>query len=345
MNSTLLDLVFAHDGLAEVDAAQRRLWLREIATPYVPADRLPATVKELADLIDGFGPLSDLMRDRSITDILVNGPDEIWIERDGKLQRTAVRFDTPEQLDHLIERLLGDAGERIDLAKPIADARLEDGSRLHVVLPPLAPKGPLVSIRRFPARALQLHDLVDLGMLDRSNADALCAATQDRRTIVITGGTGTGKTTLLNALLSEVPSTERVVTIEETAELRPGCAHAVALVARDANVESAGSTDMLSLLRAALRMRPDRIVVGEVRGPEALVALDAMSTGHPGSMLTLHARSAVDAIDRMTALALSAGTRASEATLRFSVEQAFDVIVHLARKGAERRVVAIDFGR
>lgn len=341
MNHPLLEVVLANEGLAELDAGQRRLALRELVVGRTAADDIGRVVGELSDAIDGYGLLAELMCDDEVTDVLVNGPFDVWVERKGQLQYTDVSWDDAAELEAFIERLLARAGARADASRPIADARLDDGSRLHVVLPPLAPGGPLVSIRRFPASPLSMEDLVRRHMLDEDCAQLLVAAVLDRTTIVISGGTGTGKTTLLNALLAHIGSTERVILIEEIPELTPMCAQAVSLVARSANLEGKGEVNLNTLVRAALRMRPDRIVVGEVRGSEAVAALVAMSTGHEGSLVTLHARSAADAIERMTTLALQASTGASEMSLRRQVSDAFGLIVHLERGAGRRRVAEV----
>lgn len=337
MTPELLDLVFRHDRIAELDPAERRLALRSVIARDAPAD-LPDVLPRIADVVDGFGPLGDLMRDSAITDILINGPGEVWVERLGRLDRTEVAFRDHAELRAFVDRLFGEAGTRVDTTRPVADTRLADGSRIHVALPPIAPQGPIVSIRRFPETRFTLEDLVAAGMMTDELGARLAGAVQDRRTIAITGGTGTGKTTLLGALLAHVGAAERVVVIEETAELAPSCPHAVSLLARSPNLEGAGAVDVSTLVRTALRMRPDRIVVGEVRGPEALAALGAMSTGHEGSMITLHARSPADAIDRMVTLSLQARSGASEDSLRRQVAHAFDVFVHLERRGSIRRL-------
>ncbi|MDQ3783875.1 MAG: Flp pilus assembly complex ATPase component TadA [Actinomycetota bacterium] len=341
MNHPLLEIVLANEGLAELDAGQRRLALRSLVAARTAADEVAHVVGELSDAIDGYGPLSELMRDEEVTDVFVNGPFEVWAERKGQLQYTDVGWDDATQLRAFIERLLACAGARADASQPIADARLDDGSRLHVVLPPLAPRGPLVSIRRFPASPFSMEDLVRRHMLDGDCARRLVDAVRDRTTIVISGGTGTGKTTLLNALLAHIGPTERVILIEEIPELTPACVQAVSLVARSANLEGKGEVNLNTLVRAALRMRPDRIVVGEVRGSEAVAALAAMSTGHEGSLVTLHARSAADAIERMTTLALQASPGASEMSLRRRVSDAFGLIVHLERSAGGRRVAEV----
>lgn len=341
MREGLLDAIFDHDELAHMDAAERRLALRSLIADAVDPSELGATVAHLSDLIDGFGPLTQVMSDDAVTDVLVNGPHEIWIERSGTLERVDVTFDDVVDLRAFIDRALARAGARADASHPIADARLPDGSRMHVVLPPIAPDGPLVSIRRFLWERPDVEDLISRGMLDDDKAAHLVDAVRQRRTIVISGATGTGKTTLLNALLAEVEPSERIVTIEETSELKPCSLHVVSLLARPRNVEGRGGVDMTTLVRAALRMRPDRIVVGEVRGPEALDALAAMSTGHNGSMVTIHSSSPHDAIDRMVALALQARVATDERSLKDQLTQAVDLVVHLERTEQTRRVAAI----
>jgi pilus assembly protein CpaF len=341
MREALFDAVFDHDELACLDAAERRLALRSLIADAVDPSELGATVARLSDLIDGYGPLTQVMSDDAVTDVLVNGPHEIWIERSGSLERLDVTFEDVVDLRAFIDRALARAGARADASHPIADARLPDGSRMHVVLPPIAPAGPLVSIRRFLWERPDVDGLAAVGMLDDDAVTQLVGAVHQRRTIVISGATGTGKTTLLNALLGEVGPSERIVTIEETSELKPHSPHVVSLVARPRNVEGRGGVDMTTLVRAALRMRPDRIVVGEVRGPEALDALAAMSTGHNGSMVTIHARGPHDALDRMVALALQARVTTDERSLRDQLAQAVDLVVHLERTDKTRRVGAI----
>jgi pilus assembly protein CpaF len=340
MKEKLRRVVYDHDELAELEPPERRLALRALAL-QTGVPNPGAVVAEIADEIDAFGPLTALMSDDRVTDVLVNGSDEVWIERGGMLERTAVRFRDDAALLHLLERLVGRAGVRLDRAQPIADARLRDGSRVHAVLPPIAPYGPLVSIRRFPTSRLELEDLVSLGMMNESQASTLDALVSERKTIVISGRTGTGKSTLLDALLRRVPHDERVVTIEELPELRHGKEHRVSLIARGENVEGRGAVTLDQLVRAALRMRPDRIVIGEVRGPEAVTALEAMSTGHDGSMLTVHARSADAVPDRLLTLALRGSPGATETSLRRQIREAVDVIVHLDRVEGCRRVAAI----
>jgi pilus assembly protein CpaF len=330
--------VFEHDELADLDPAARRLALRSLAAEVLEPDEVAGAVAELADLIDGFGPLSELMADESVTDILVNGPDEVWVDRATGLARVPIGFADGRDLFAFVERTLGRAGARADMSRPIADARLHDGSRIHVVMPPIAPDGPLISIRRHRSAGWSLGELSALGMLSIEQATRLARAVGDRATIAVGGPTGSGKTTLLNALLREVAESERIVTIEETPELTPRCAHAVALVARPPNAEGQGEVDLQMLARAALRMRPDRIVIGEVRGAEALVALDAFSTGHKGSFVTVHAGTAAEALDRLVSLALQAGSGAREESLRMQVRRAFDLVVQVDRRAGARRI-------
>ena len=332
--SALLERVRDNDWLASLDAAERRLALRDLLSPEERARPDAATaVARVAEEIDGYGPLSDVMTRPGVTDVLVNGPHEVWVEQDGIMQRVGAGWPDAGALRDFVERLLARGGASVDATNPVADARLPDGSRIHVVLPPIAPHGPLVSIRRFPSVRFTLDDLVAERMLATGTAARLTELVRDRTSIVISGATGSGKTTLLNALLALIGAGERVVTIEETPELGPFSAHVVSLVARPPNVEGAGAVDLDALVRASLRMRPDRIVVGEVRGREAGAALAAMATGHEGSMLTLHARSAAEAPERLASLA-SAGV----ARVRRSV----GAFVHVARRDGRRVVEEVD---
>ena len=337
----LLELVWQHDELADLDAGARRLALRSLVADALGSDDVSMQVDELMDVVDGFGPITSLMRDDSVTDVLINGSQQVWFERAGRLHLAPYRLPA-EELQAVVDRMLLRANARADISQPLGSGRLPDGSRMQVVLPPIAPHGPLVAIRKFPRRALALSDLADSGMVGEAEQQALEGLVRDRTSILISGATGTGKTTLLNALLGCVTDNERVITIEETPELRPACSHWASLVAREVNAEGRGEVDLMTLVRTALRMRPDRIVVGEVRGPEALAALDAMSTGPEGSMLTVHARSPQEALRRMTTLALSGRSGASERSLQEQVRLAFGAVVHLEREGGgPRRVAAI----
>ncbi len=340
MKEPLLDLLRGHEGLAELDPPSRRLALRAVVREHAAEEDLGDALERICDWIDGFGPLSAAMSDPEVTDILVNGNDEVWLERAGSLQRSSLAMSPPE-LTHLIERMLAACGARADVLVPIADGRLPDGSRIHVVVPPISGHSPVVSIRKFPQRAYTLDALLGFGSLRPEEAVFLRAAVAERKTMAISGGTGSGKTTLANALLACVPAHERVIVIEETPELRPVCEHHVSLFTRPPNIEGRGHIDQTALVRAALRMRPDRIVIGEVRGPEALDALHAMSTGHEGSLVTVHARSASDAPERLLDLALMAPDAPGEQALRRKVERSLDIVVHMERRGGLRRIVQI----
>jgi pilus assembly protein CpaF len=337
MIDELLDRVFDHDELAKLAAPERRLALRELLVESGLEGDAGPIVRRLADEIDGHGPLTGVMADDSITDVLINGPGDIWVEAEGRLRPAGVRFESHSHLRRWIDRTLGSAGARVDQARPIADARMSNGARVHVVLPPVAPQGPLVSVRRFPREGLSLEALKKRAFVDDQQAALLEDLVGQRRSVVISGRTGSGKTTLLNALLGLVNEDERVVLVEETQELSPHRRNHVSLLARPANVEDRGGIDLDVLVRAALRMRPDRIVLGEVRGAEARAALGAMSTGHQGSMVTVHAASVPDALERMVDLALGHSSNVSEPSLRRQVSRAFQAGVHLGRAASDGR--------
>ena len=287
-------------------------------------------------------PLAALLNDSSITEVIVNGPAEIWIERRGRLQRAALRFDDTGALRDACVRLAARAGRRLDDAQPMVDARLADGSRLNVVLPPLAPDGPLLTLRRFAPRPFTLTELVELGSLSQADADLLDRCVRERLSIVISGGTSSGKTSLLGALAARIDASERIVTVEDAAELRIDRPHVARLEARGASLEGTGEVGIRELVRNALRMRPDRLIVGEVRGGEALDMLQAMTTGHDGSLTTVHAKSPDDALRRIELLALMAGLELPYAAVREQVASAFDVVVQVARRSdGERRLVSI----
>jgi pilus assembly protein CpaF len=290
----------------------------------------------------GLGALEPLLRDPTVDEVMVNGPGSVFVERAGRIEDAGVAFDTEADLRHAIERILAPLGRRVDEAEPLCDARLPDGSRVNVVVPPLALDGPALTIRRFRPRGFGPDDLVAAGTLPRTLLDLLARAVRARCTLLVCGGTGSGKTTTLNVLSSFVDAGERIVTIEDAAELRLRQPHVVRLEARPPNLEGRGEVTIRRLVRNALRMRPDRIVVGEVRGPEALDMLTALSTGHEGSLTTVHAGSPAEALRRIETLALMAGIGLPHAALREQVADAFDVVVCQAR-GADgrRRVVSV----
>jgi pilus assembly protein CpaF len=286
------------------------------------------------------GPIQPLLDDPDVSDVLVNGRDDVWVDRGMGLEKTDVGFDSDEEIVNTVERAIAPLGLRIDRVSPMVDARLPDGSRLHSVLPPASVDGPLLAVRRFTQRVTSIEDLVVSGTATRQQVDQLVSAVRERRTIVVSGGTGAGKTTLLNLLAGVIDPSERVVTIEDAAELRlPG--HVVRLEARPANAEGVGAITIRALLRSALRLRPDRIIVGEVRGGEALDLIAALNTGHRGSMTTVHANSPAEALLRIEALALSAGDT-SEAAVTRQLRTAVDLVVQIERSASARKVVAIE---
>jgi pilus assembly protein CpaF len=287
----------------------------------------------------GLGPLESLLADPLVEEVMVNGPDRVYVERAGRLEPTGVVFSGDDELRNTIERILSPLGRRVDELSPMADARLADGSRVNVVIPPLAVDGPVVSIRRFGVRRPGPAELVGLGTLDRQTCGLLEEAVRERRSILVSGGSGSGKTTMLNALSSFIPETERVVTIEDAAELRLQQAHVVRLESRPASVEGRGGVSVRDLLRNALRMRPDRIVIGEVRGAEALDLLTALNTGHDGALSTVHANSPNDALRRLETLALMAGAGLPHEAVREQVLRGIDVVVQVERRADGRRLV------
>lgn len=287
----------------------------------------------------GLGPLEALMRDPSVDEILVSGTAPVWVERAGRLERTALAFEDEAALRHTIERLLAPAGRRADDSAPVCDARLPDGSRVNVVLPPVAADGPSVTIRRFRARGFSPDELVRSSSWTPALHELLRSAVGARRNILVCGATGSGKTTTLAALAAFLPPGERVVTVEDTAELRLPGEHVVRLEARPAGHGGRGEVTIRSLVRNALRMRPDRIVVGEVRGPEALDMLGAMATGHAGSMSTIHAGSPAEALRRLETLALTAGSGLPHDAIAAQAAAAIDLVVHQARLSDGSRAV------
>lgn len=305
----------------------------------VDRDRL---VQWIVDETTGYGPLEPLLADESITEIMVNGPREVWVEREGRLEPAPVRFRDREHIRHIIDRIIARVGRRIDESSPMVDARLPDGSRVNAVIPPVALSGPVLTIRKFRPSPFTLDDLVAMGSLHPAMAGLLAAAVRGKLNILISGGTGSGKTTLLAALAGAIPGEERVITIEDMAELRLPRPHVVALEARPPNVEGRGEIPIRQLVRNALRMRPDRIIVGEVRGEEALDMLQAMNTGHEGSLTTIHANSPHDAFVRLEAMVAMAGGRLPVRVIREHLVAALDLVVQTERlTDGSRKVVAV----
>ncbi|MBU1226950.1 MAG: CpaF family protein [Actinobacteria bacterium] len=312
---------------------------RRIAAEEAPLAG-PGVADAAVDSLLGLGPLEVLLADPAVTDILVNGPDEVWVERAGTLEKSAVTMPDAAAIVAAVERVIAPLGLRLDHASPAVDARLPDGSRLHAVIPPASIDGPVVAIRRFTPVVPHLDALVACRGVRLDGAALLREAVTSRANILVSGGTGSGKTTLLNILSGEIPAGERVVTIEDSAELRLS-GHVVRLEARPPNAEGAGEITLQTLVRQALRMRPDRIVVGEVRGPEALDLIQAMSTGHAGSMGTVHANGPDEALWRLETLAASGSRRVPEEAVRRQLRSAVDLVVHMDRVDGVRRVARV----
>ncbi|HSO54017.1 MAG TPA: CpaF family protein [Actinomycetes bacterium] len=323
----------ASAGSVATDSAGLRTAVTEALSEdgiLLPAANLTPIVRAVGDELTGLGPLAPLLADPTVTDVLVNGPTEVWVERGGSIERAPVRFASPAAVAALVQRVVAPLGLRVDESRPWVDARLPGGQRFHAVLPPLAPDGPVITIRTFARRRLQLSDLVDLGALDLATARLLEAMVAAGIAIAISGATGTGKTTLLNVLAGAIPPRERIVTIEDVAELSLPGPHVVRLEARPPNVEGRGEVPLRELVRNALRMRPDRIVVGEVRGAEVLDMLQAANTGHRGLMTTLHAGGPEEVPARLEAMALSTpGARLD--VVRRLVRGGIGAVVHLER--------------
>jgi pilus assembly protein CpaF len=299
-----------------------------VALSHADRERL---VLDVEHEIFGLGPLEALMKDPEITDILVNNYGTVYIERHGRLEETDVRFRDDAHLMQIIERIVTRVGRRVDEQSPMVDARLPDGSRVNAIIPPLALDGPILSIRRFGAEPLTMVDLIKLDSIPAPAAQILEACVKSRLNILISGGTGSGKTTLLNCLSNYVPTTERIITIEDSAELKLQQRHVLRLETRPANIEGTGTVTQRDLVRNALRMRPDRIIVGEVRGGEALDMMQAMNTGHDGSISTIHANSCRDALSRLETMMLMAGVGLPERALREQIASALDLVIQLAR--------------
>ena len=295
--------------------------------------------RAVIDDILGFGPIQDLLDDASVSEVMVNGADAVYVERDGTIRKTERVFDTSDHLRRVVDRLLRTSGRRVDQSSPMVDARLADGSRLNVVLPPLAVDGAAVTIRKFRASGFTVHDLVQQNSLSLDAANFLQNAVSGRLNILVSGGTGTGKTTLLNVLSDFIGPDERVVTIEDAVELTPHMHNLVRLETRPPNAEGRGEVLVRDLVRNALRMRPDRIIVGEVRGSETIDMLQAMNTGHEGSLSTVHANSPRDALRRVETMVLLGGTDLPLRAVREQVSNSIDVVVHLVRDALGRRFV------
>ncbi len=330
----------AREGSAGIEMATQLTTLVDDRAGFLSAETRGLIVKRITERALGAGPLERLLRDPEVDEILVSGTKVIWVERGGRLAKTDANFESDDQLRLTIERLLAPAGRRVDEAEPLCDARLPDGSRINVVLPPLAVDGPALSIRRFRPRGLSAAQLVELGSWSPDLVEILADAIERRLNILICGGTGSGKTTTLAAIAGLLGNDERVVTIEDTAELRLNLSHVVRLEGRPASIEGRGEVTIRSLVRNALRMRPDRIIVGEVRGAEALDMLIALSTGHEGSLTTIHAGSPAQALRRLETLALMADVGLPHGAIRAQVAEAIDLVVFQLRESSGLRLVA-----
>ena len=333
--------------LSNLEMERVRVEIRRILEDMVMTEAIPLSradrdrlVMEVQHEVFGLGPLETLMKDPEISDILVNSSSSIYVERYGKLEKTDVRFRDDAHLMQIIERIVTRVGRRVDESSPMVDARLADGSRVNAIIPPLALDGPVLSIRRFGTERLTINDLIQFNSIPAQVAEVAAACVKSRLNMLVSGGTGAGKTTLLNCLSNFIPDNERIVTIEDSAELKLQQEHIVRLETRPANIEGQGAVTARDLVRNALRMRPDRIVIGEVRGGEALDMMQAMNTGHDGSISTIHANSARDALSRLETMMLMAGISLPERALREQAASALDIIVQLTRlSDGSRKVV------
>ena len=327
------------DSDVPFERSQLRRAIRRLAATEAPTAS-EAVLEQVVDGLIGLGPLESLLRDPEVSDVLVNGPDVVYVERSGNLRLSEVTFPDADSLVAAVERVIAQLGLRLDRSSPMVDARLPDGSRLHAVIPPAAVDFPVVAVRRFVRTISRLDDLLTLGTVNAAQLDLLRKLVTNRRNLIVSGGTGSGKTTLLNLLGSVIPEGERVVTVEDAAELAlPG--HVVRLEARPANAEGSGAIPLRALLRSALRLRPDRIVVGEVRGAEALDLITALNTGHDGSMATVHANSPEEAMWRLETLALSGTEQVGAEAVRRQLWAAIHVVIQLERREGRRRLAAI----
>jgi pilus assembly protein CpaF len=340
MDLSLLDSLEQAEATRQIREICQRL-LDEHSAPVSTSSR-QLIIKQITDEVLGLGPLEPLLADHSVSDILVNGHASVYVERFGKLQRTDVRFRDDQHLLNIIDRIVSSLGRRIDESSPLVDARLKDGSRVNAIIPPLAIDGPSMSIRRFAVDLLNTDSLVQVGTLTPAIALLLKAIVRGRLNVLISGGTGSGKTTMLNVLSSFIPQNERIVTIEDSAELQLQQPHVVRLETRPSNIEGRGEVSQRELVRNSLRMRPDRIVIGEVRGVEALDMLTAMNTGHDGSLTTVHANTARDALGRIENMVSMTGATFPIKAMRQQIASAIDVVIQLERQeDGKRRLVSV----
>jgi pilus assembly protein CpaF len=341
VGARLNDPTLTEERLHELAREELGRIVRDEQVALTPAERARVIDEVGADVL-GFGPLEPLLRDDEITEIMVNRHDQIYVERAGQLSSYPARFSSEAQLRRVIERIVGRVGRRIDESSPLVDARLEDGSRVNAIIPPLAVNGASLTIRKFARTPYTVEDLIRFGTLSPEIAQVLDGAVRGRLNVLVSGGTGTGKTTLLNVLSAYIPENERIITIEDAVELQLQQAHVVRLESRPQNIEGRGEVTIRDLVRNSLRMRPDRIVIGEVRGGESLDLLQAMNTGHEGSISTIHANSPRDAIARLETLVLMAGMDLPLRAIREQIASALDVIVQVSRmKDGTRRITHV----
>ena len=314
---------------------------QEESVPLSRADRL-ALLQEIADDVLGYGPIDPLLSDPDITEVMVNGPHQVWVERAGLLSRTDAKFVDETHLERIIEKIVGQVGRRIDESEPMVDARLPDGSRVNAVVHPLAIGGPFLTIRKFAVDPFTAEDLISMGTMTEQTAGLIRRMVHGRLNVLVSGSTGAGKTTFLNVLSSFIPDSDRIVTVEDAAELRLNQIHVLSLESRPSNLEGKGEVTIRDLVRNSLRMRPDRIVVGEVRGGEALDMLQAMNTGHDGSLTTIHSNSPRDTLARIETMVLMSGLDLPVRAIREQMASAVDVIIHLHRlRDGTRRVTHV----
>jgi pilus assembly protein CpaF len=341
LGTRLTDPSMSEEKLHSLVRAELNHVVEEAKIPLTGEER-QRLIRDVQDDVLGLGPLQRFLDDPTVTEIMVNGPDHLYVEQSGKLRLAPVTFDSEEHLRRVIERIVSKVGRRIDESSPLVDARLADGSRVNAVIPPLAFTGSTLTIRKFAKDPFKVGDLIEFGSLTPEMAELLRACVEARLNIIVSGGTGTGKTTLLNVLSSFIPEDERIVTIEDAVELQLQQEHIVRLESRPPNIEGKGEVSIRDLVRNSLRMRPDRIVVGEVRGGESLDMLQAMNTGHDGSLSTVHANSPRDAISRLETLVLMAGMELPLRAIREQISSAVDLIVQLSRlRDGTRRVTAV----
>lgn len=341
LGTRLFDAQLGQERLEEVVSGHIDDLLIDEGTPLRDAERA-AFISQILDDVMGLGPIEQFLHDSSVSEVMVNSTDPIYVERSGRIERTSVRFATQEHLRRVIDRIVSGVGRRIDESSPMVDARLADGSRVNAIIPPLAVDGPVLTIRKFSNDKLDINQLITFGAITPQAAALLGAAVKGALTVLVSGGTGTGKTTMLNILSSYIPDTERIVTIEDAVELKLRQRHVIRLESRPANLEGQGEIRIRDLVRNSLRMRPDRIIVGEVRGAEALDMLQAINTGHDGSLATIHANTPRDALSRLETMVIMSGFDLPLRAIRDQISSGLDIIVQMTRfRDGSRRVTQI----